>query len=56
MIIKNQVNYAADGIMDFIEATRNVHHVDELSLLTRVRKLCLERINLIEASDAERNK
>ena len=53
---QNKVNDAAEGIMDFIIAIKNTHFIDELSLLTRVKKLCHIRINVLEASHPERNK
>ena len=56
MIIKNPVNYVSDGIMTFIDALTREHHLDEAAVLTRVRKLCKERLNSLEASDPLRNR
>ena len=56
MIIKNPVNYVSDGIMTFIDALTREHHLDEAAVLTRVRKLCKERLNSLEASDPDRNR
>ena len=54
-MIKNTVNYAAEGIMGFITAMRNDHHVSELALLERVRDLIEVKINTLKALDPNRN-
>ena len=56
MIVKNKINYVADGIMQFIVAMKNSHHVSELALLERVRDLCEIKINTIKATDPSRNR
>ena len=56
MMIKNKINYVADGIMGFITAMRNDHHVSELELLERVRDLLEVKINTLKALDPSRNR
>lgn len=56
MEIKNKVSYVANGIMGYTAAMINTHYVDEIDLLKYVRKLCKERINMLEANDRLRNK
>jgi len=56
MIVKNKINYVADGIMGFITAIRNEHHVSELELLERVRDLVVTKINTLKALDPNRNR
>ena len=56
MIVKDNISYVANGIMDFIEAMRFTHHLDEASLLTKVAALCKQRLNLIDGTDPMRNR
>ena len=56
MIVKNKINYVADGIMGFITAMRNDHHVSELELLVRLRDLIDIKINTLKALDPSRNR
>ena len=55
-MIKNKINYVADGCMTFIDSLTYQHHADELSVLKRVKELLTQQINRIEASDPLRNK
>ena len=48
MEIKDKVNYVAHGVMGYTAAMIETHHVDEVELLKKIRKLLKERIELIE--------
>ena len=55
-MIKDKNKYVAEGIMKFAQALISQHFADEASVYTYIRKLCKERLNLIEGADATRNK
>jgi len=53
---KNKTNYVAEGVMQFITALTNDNHADQQAVLTKVKALCNEKLNLLQGSDPGRNK